>query len=71
MRDELEDAFIVDYLLAVNALRLTGTVFAFRTECCSDSDRNGVRLRPDSPLACNLTRVKNNTSVLSLNIDPI
>src|SRR5579862_5036682 len=23
-------------------------VFTFRTECCSESQRNGVRLRPDS-----------------------
>jgi hypothetical protein len=24
----------------------TGTVFAFRPECCSESQRNGVRLQP-------------------------
>jgi hypothetical protein len=27
----------------------TGMLFGFTTECCSASDRNRVRLRPDSP----------------------
>src|SRR6266496_2242646 len=40
----------------------TGMLFGFITECCSASDRNRVRLRPDSP-------VRGGLGELSLSID--